>query len=536
MDLSQLSNDDLLALRSGDLSKVSDAGLQSLKSSQRAKKVAEQQTRDRELYDPTKGMSTTDKVLTGIGAGMTSVGRALGLGGAAEAMGLPGTREEAAINDAALNATTAGKVGDVIGRAATVAPTMLIPGANTAVGAGLIGLGTGAATTEGGLKDRAIGAGLGAVGGVGGNLAGKALGKAVDKYIAADAAKVAEGAQRNAAVTAARDAGYTLPPTEIKPTATAELLEGLSGKIKTAQAASTKNQAVTNSLAKRALGVADDAPLTKEALQEIRKGAGKAYESIRGVGRIEADDAYRGALNALKSQYEGAAKDFPELASNDVSKLVSSIEKPSFGADSAIDAIRVLREGADKAFRSGDTGLAKANKGAAQALEDLIERNLANSNPEKLGAFRDARKTIAKTYSVEKALNPETGDVSAPALAALLKKGKPLSGDLETIAKTATAFPRATQALKEPYRAISPLDYATGIIGGTASGNPLALAAILGRPGVRSALLSKPYQSMLSPKDKPAALARLLANTDGDIAERLTPSVAAILAAQAGQQ
>jgi hypothetical protein len=47
--------------------------------------------------------------------------------------------------DAPLNATTAGQVGNVIGTAAMLAPTAMIPGANTMLGAAAIGAGTGLA-------------------------------------------------------------------------------------------------------------------------------------------------------------------------------------------------------------------------------------------------------------------------------------------------------------------------------------------------------------------------------------------------------
>lgn len=507
--------------------------VEKIRQESRAAKVAEQQAADRETYNPTKGMSTTDKVLSGVGAGMAGIGRALGLGGLAEKFGLPGSKEEAEQINAPLMKTAAGKVGNVAGQAALVAPTMLIPGANTAVGAGLIGAGTGALTTEGGVKDRALGAALGAGGSLAGKFAGEKIGKALGNYVAKDAAATTAGAQKAAAVQAAQEAGYVLPPTEVRSTMGSELLEGLSGKIKTAQSASAKNQAVTNSLAKKALGVAEDAPLTRDALAGIRKGAGAAYESIKGVGRLEADDAYKNSLSAIKAQYEGAAKDFPGLARSEVSDLVESVNMPSFGADSAIDAIRVLRESADKAFRAGDASIGKANKDAAKAMEDLIERNLAG-DAAKLAAFRDARKTIAKTYSVEKALNLETGDVSAPALAALLKKGKPLSGELETIARTATAFPRATQSLKEGVKALSPLDYMAAGAGGIGAG-PVGLAALAARPMARSAILSKPYQSLIAPKTKADALARLIQSSETDVPERLAPALAALLAANAGQ-
>ena len=65
MDLTKLSDADLIALQSGDLTKLSNAGLNALASTK-----APQQT-----YDPTEGMSGTDKFLAGAGKAMVDVGR-----------------------------------------------------------------------------------------------------------------------------------------------------------------------------------------------------------------------------------------------------------------------------------------------------------------------------------------------------------------------------------------------------------------------------------------------------------------------------
>ncbi len=89
-----------------------------------------------EKYDPTDGMSTTDKVLAGIGKGMTDIGQGVG-----QAFGLV-SRDDVAqkrATDAALMNTGAGKTGNFIGNAAVMAPAALIPGANTIVGGTLIG-------------------------------------------------------------------------------------------------------------------------------------------------------------------------------------------------------------------------------------------------------------------------------------------------------------------------------------------------------------------------------------------------------------
>lgn len=115
-----------------------------------------------------------------------------------------------------------------------------------------------------------------------------------------------------------------------------------------------------------------------------------------------------------------------------------------------------------------------------------------------MAAFRRARQDIAKSYSVQKAVNPATGDVSAQSLARELVKGKPLSGDLRTIAEVASAFPKATQALKESPKAVSPLDFAFGGGASIATGNPLALATLAARPAARALQLSPMYQGLLA--------------------------------------
>lgn len=91
-------------------------------------------------YDPTEGMSTTEKVLAGVGKGMTDVGYGLG-----QMVGLV-SRDDVAKKrktDAALMNTGAGKIGNVIGTAATMAPVAFLPGANTILGGAAIGAGTG---------------------------------------------------------------------------------------------------------------------------------------------------------------------------------------------------------------------------------------------------------------------------------------------------------------------------------------------------------------------------------------------------------
>lgn len=326
-------------------------------------------------------------------------------------------------------------------------------------------------------------------------LAGKAGSTIRNAFVSApqDAQAIA---QKMTTARAASDLGYVIPPADLQPGITSELLSGLSGKIKTAQVASARNQGVTDSLAKSALGLPSDALLTNDTLQGIRNTAGQAYQGIKGAGIVTTDKAYNDALDKIASGYKSAGDSFPGLASNPVSDLVDGLRVGNFDSGGAIDMVKILRGQADKAYMGGDKALGKATKDAAGAIEDQIGRHLESIGDTKgLEAFQAARRDIAKTYSVQKALNPSTGNVSAQSLATQLNKGKPLSGDLLSIAQFGQAFPKASQALKETPKSFSPLDFAVaaGLSGSTM--NPLGLAGIIARPGVRSLLLSSPVQS-----------------------------------------
>lgn len=295
------------------------------------------------------------------------------------------------------------------------------------------------------------------------------------------------------AATKANENGYVVPPADLNPGIGIEALSGFSGKIKTAQTASQRNQTVTNQLARKALGVEAATDLTEDTLKGIRERAGQAYQSIAATGTITPSASYSSALDKAIQPFLSQAKSFPNRKVPALVDDIQALKTEAFDASDALDTIKVLRNDADAAYRGGDKLAGKAYKSAALALEDAIDDHLVTikAPAEMLQGYRDARKTIAKTYTVGSALNSETGNVNAQKLAADLVKGKPLSAELKTIAEVSQAFPKATQALKESPKQFSPLDYlvAAGASGGGA--NPAMLAAVAARPVTRYALLSK---------------------------------------------
>lgn len=352
--------------------------------------------------------------------------------------------------------------------------------------------------------------------------AGKA-GQAIGKVIRGPA----QSAETAAAVKAARDAGYVIPPTQAKPTLINRTLEGLAGKLTTAQNASAKNQVVTNGLAAKALGLAPDTKITPELLAGIRDSAGRAYEAVGAAGSITPGKAYTAALDAIEAPARKAASGFPNAKPSAVIDLVDSLRSPVFDAESAVAKIKELRGQADDAFRAGNSDVGRAAKAASKALEDAIEAHLKSSGAEGLlKGFRDARTLIAKTYSVEKALNPATGTVDARVLAQQLKRNKPLSGELKQAAEFASKFKTAAQVPEGmgSLPQVSPLDF--GALGGVSAlmGDPTYMAGVLARPAARAAVLSPMVQDRLL-QQPGSAFARLPFQTAEQLGFRAAPVI-----------
>lgn len=359
-------------------------------------------------------------------------------------------------------------------------------------------------------KQVAWGTGGGAVGGA---IAGKAL-----QMIGNRTARQAARQVQDATAGAAREAGYTIPPATTNPTIANRALEGFAGKLTTAQQASIKNQAVTNSLIRKALGLADDAPITKDVLANLRSSHGAAYEAVKNVpAPFVADDVFTATIDKMRQQAGKMADSFPSLVNKDAAPLLDDLARGTWSPDVAVEATKRLREaarmtGMNPSATNEARELARLQKEAAGALEDLIARNLDQHGLKDLhGAWQAARREIAKVKNVEKALNDATGNVVAGKLGKQLERGAPLSGELATVGRSANAFPKALRELTtESMPGVSPLDYWSSIGLAGLTQNPLPMALPAARMGLRSLLLSQQYQRLAGAPSYGPGLAGLL--------------------------
>lgn len=313
----------------------------------------------------------------------------------------------------------------------------------------------------------------------------------------------------------ARKLGLALPPTMVNPSVTNRALEGISGKIQTAQALSVKNQPVVNGAVKEALGIPADESLSADALQALRQQAGQAYDAVANVGALKVDPQFQEELGKAAAPYLVLKGSFPNsVGSKEIEGIVKDFTgRPTLDSGAVVRMIRYLRQHGYANAISQDPSikdLGNVQLSVQRSLEDLIDRNLqATGRQGLLTAYRAARQLIAKSYSVQNALEESTGNVVAGKLAQQLGKGKPLSGDLETIARAAQAFPKAFQNVKSSMPGISPLDVGLSEILAAAHGGFGLMSALpFVRPIVRNVITSLPYQSaMVFPRQAVSALA-----------------------------
>ena len=264
-------------------------------------------------------------------------------------------------------------------------------------------------------------------------------------------ARQAANAPRDAALVRAREEGYVAPPGSIDPVSGRFVIaERLAGKSLLEQMMSVRNQEQTNRLARRAVGVPEDTPLTTESMQAVRQQAAQqGYQPIQQVGAVATDNQYLTDLAGIEQAFSGQAASFPAAVPQTVRNLVGTHLVQNFDAADALQRIQGLRNDASASFRRNEPEIGRAQRAIANALEDQIERGITASGApnaaELLDNFRAARQRMAISHSIEDAIREGTGNVSATKLANDLQRGRYLTGDLRTISEFASRFPRVSQ-------------------------------------------------------------------------------------------
>lgn len=373
MDLSKLSDADLVALHRGDLSKVSDAGLRMLHGSASAANAPAINV------DPTEGMSTFDKLAAGAGKAVADLGR-----GAGQMLGLVSDKDvaEARKRDEALMNTGAGMAGNIGGNILASLPALAIPGAQGAAGAALTGAGMAAlqptTADESRLKNMAIGGALGA-----------ALPAAVSGFKTAKAAlydplagqnKIIGGALNRAAgsdavalAQALKGQGAATPGVRLS-----------AGQVGSSEGLSALEDAITSALPSGEL--ARMGRSNRAALADALRGVAKTPDDM--AAALSARESTSGNLyNQARAQGVDVASLTPEAQANiaafqqripeDIlnrAKELAKINGTPMDNDSAVQGMHWVKKAIDskisQAVTSGDKEMARAYQGLQN---DLIQ-------------------------------------------------------------------------------------------------------------------------------------------------------------------
>lgn len=417
-----------------------------------------------------------------------------------------------------LGNTAGGTVGQVLGYAAPAAIAAPFVGASVPLAAA-VGAGEGLLLPAESMDERLLNTALTTGGAVLGQAGGNALAQRASSRLAKKSGEATQEARLNAVrdetMRRGREVGYVLPPSAAgKPS----LLETLGGQIKTQQQSAWQNQKVSNVLARRALGLADDAPLTADTMRQVREVAGKEYARLGKMGRLRVEDALLPGAKAQVTRQNW----FGEVGDNLPKQQYFYLE-----ADQALESVKQLRhdghELLNAARLTGDPAQrAEAVKmlGQASTLEDVFEQNMkAQGRLDQLDAFRKARQQIAKSYTIEDAIHSGSGDVEARLIGRAYDEGEKrmgprLTGDMETIGRFANTFPQQSAWRSFQPLPNSALDAGTATIAAAAAAHPsaLTLAAVpYTRNPVRNFILREAKQNaLLNPTYRPGLLTRVM--------------------------
>lgn len=341
---------------------------------------------------------------------------------------------------------------------------------------------------------------------------------------------------RDLALERARAEGYVAPPGSIDPTSGRFVLaERIAGKTLLEQMMSVRNQEATNRLARRAVGIGEDTPLTSDTMRTVRQTAAtQGYDPIRRIGTVAADNQFINDLAGIEQAFTGQAASFPQAVPNTVRQLVNNHLVGQFDAGDAIRRIQDLRNDASASFRRSEPDIGRAQRAVANALEDQIERGITASGApnaaEMLANFRAARQRMAVSHSIEDAIREGTNNVSATKLANDLQRGRYMTGDLQTIAEFASRFPRVSQL---PSQIGTPSSGAVLGLGGTLGA---ATGALMGGAGGAAAGAGAGMAAAAVPNMLSAAMRHYLMSSGAQraatprydpLAERLVSDIAA---------
>jgi hypothetical protein len=253
----------------------------------------------------------------------------------------------------------------------------------------------------------------------------------------------------------AQERGIALNPAISNPTKTNRAKSTIVGATNLNENLSKINEVKFTKLVKEDMGLPANTVLDAKAFETALAKQSAPYDAIKKIEQLTPDQGALDQIESLRINRPAIGGEASAAAVNTlVDEALAKIKEGRSGAEIITD-IRKLRKDANNVYtaqqKSGvpDPTLiskADANIGIANALENLIEANVAD--PKLLSDLRAARANMAKIYDYERATNLATNRIDPQILAKMVEDGKPLSGVAADIGKIAAVFPEIAQSGK----------------------------------------------------------------------------------------
>jgi hypothetical protein len=253
--------------------------------------------------------------------------------------------------------------------------------------------------------------------------------------------------------------GYKLDPTQITGYG-AGIKEGIKSNLPFARGAFTRleqaNQEQTNEIAKNLIKLPTSASLTNENMRAAYNQALNNYKSLNSLPSVIGDNEFKNAISAEINKIQSLKPSVLTAEDRRALKILKdfqSFSSESMTGDQVFRSLKAIGDNLFQAKKAGSGTAIDALTTLRTSLEDSVERylnspaNLMRTNgAQMLQKFREGRKDMSNWFLVDKAFNPETGNISSAKLANELSK-KPTYGTtrepIETAAMLGSAFPRA---------------------------------------------------------------------------------------------
>jgi len=354
------------------------------------------------------------------------------------------------------------------------------------------------------------------LGGAGGeivsNRAGKLLGAGNPPAKLNEAEILNEG--RDKTLRALRREGFVVAPHTVE--RGSDVFSSIGGKAALQQTAAKKNQVVWQRMAAEDLGLVDPKtgrgaaiPIYDETLETVRKKAAAPYERIKEIQKTAQE-----RLASLRSDIQKFSGGDPMQAKVLDSDFRSAQDNLAVRAGADVDQLKLTRAkayDAFKAWRGGDPAAYtkwREEIGKANALEDTIDEAARQlGDKQLLKELRQARRLIAKTYTVQEAINPTSGMVDPVVIGRMRDARVPLDGKLKLIGDAQMVFNKeAVEAARVPSPGVDNMSTKFAL-SSAAHGSPVGTLAAIAQGTVgripRGYYFSNAIQDMIaSPRTK----------------------------------